>query len=103
MKRFAIISTLAAAGAFAASAGEMAAFADIDTNEDGVVTEAEFISYKTADGSMTDMEAADKFIQVDANADGTVTEDELTAAKEEWKDKDANADVEVDVETDSTY
>jgi len=50
MKRFAIISAVAATGALAASAGEMVAFTDVDANGDGAVSESEFVTYKTADG-----------------------------------------------------
>ena len=41
MKRIAIFAAAAATGAFAASAGEMAAFSDIDTDADGMITETE--------------------------------------------------------------
>ncbi|WP_300395243.1 EF-hand domain-containing protein [Henriciella sp.] len=101
MKRIAIIAAAASAGAFAASAGEMVAFTDIDANGDGVVTEAEFVTYKTADGEYTEEEASEKFVKIDANADGSVSEAELTSAMAEWKDKDVEADVDVDLETDT--
>lgn len=101
MKRFAfIVAAAAATGAFAASAGEMAAFTDIDADGDGAVTEAEFVEYKAADGDKTEAEASEKFMKVDADADGEVTEAEFDTAMEEWKDK-KDADVEVDVETDT--
>ncbi len=101
MKRFAFIAAAAAAGAFTASAGEMVAFTDIDANADGMVTEAEFVTYKTADGDVTEAEASEKFAKIDADYDGEVTEAELTAAMEEWADdKDADVDVEIDTDTD---
>ena len=105
MKRFAFIAAAAATGAFAASAGEMVAFADIDTDADGQVTEAEFTAYKTADGEVTEAEAAEKFAKIDADYDGVVTEAELTAAVEAWKAEkdDAEVDVEIDTESDSGY
>lgn len=103
MKRFAIIAATAAAGAFAASAGEAVAFTDIDANADGQVSEAEFVTYKTADGKLTEAEASEKFVKIDADADGVVTEAELTAAMEAWADEKADTDVDIDVETDSSY
>lgn len=101
MKRFAIISAVAATGALAASAGEMVAFTDVDANGDGAVSESEFVTYKTADGKHSAEEATDMFVMVDANADGSVSKAEFTAAKEAWKHKDADveADVELDVQT----
>ena len=103
MKRIAIIAAAASAGAFAASAGEMVAFTDIDTDADGVVTEAEFVTYKTADGEYTEAEATEKFVKIDADASGDITEAELTSAMEEWKEDKADAEVDVEVETDSSY
>jgi len=107
MKRFAIIAAAASAGAFAASAGEMAAFTDIDADGDGVVTESEFVTYKTADGEHTEAEATEKFAKIDADASGDVTEAELTTAMEKWEEEkeswdektDSDADVELDSET----
>lgn len=106
MKRFAIIAAIAGAGAMAASAGEMAAFTDIDANGDGQVSEAEFVSFKTADGEYTEAEASEKFAKIDADYDGVVTEAEMTAAMEAWKaekDADVDADVDVELETDTSY
>lgn len=106
MKRFAIIAAIAGAGAMAASAGETVAFTDIDANADGQISEAEFVSFKTAAGAHTEAEASEKFAKIDADFDGAVTEAELTAAMEAWdaeKDADVEADVDVDLETDTTY
>lgn len=103
MKRFAIISAIAATGALAASAGEMATFTDIDADGDGLVTEAEFVTYKTADGNHTEQEASDKFLLIDADADGAVTEAELTAAMDEWEQKDSDVEIDIETETDSSY
>ena len=103
MKRFAIMSTLAAAGALAASAGEMVAFTDIDANGDGSVSESEFVTYKIAEGEHSAQEASEMFLIVDADANGSVSKAEFTAAKEAWKRTDAevDADVELDVQTDT--
>ncbi|WP_300376603.1 EF-hand domain-containing protein [Henriciella sp.] len=109
MKRIAIFAAAAATGAFAASAGEMAAFSDIDTDADGMITETEFVAHKTADGEVTEQEASDKFAKIDADFDGSITEAEMTAAKEQWKDKEAGADAgmgmeaETEMEGDTSY
>lgn len=102
MKRFAFIAAATATAALGATAGEMVAFTDIDADADGMVTEAEFVSYKTADGKYTEEEAAEKFAKIDADYDGSVTEAELTTAMEAWADE-KDADVDIEVETDSGY
>lgn len=92
MKRFAIIlAGAAAAGTFAASAGEMTAFGDIDTDASGTISQEEFVTWKTADGDVTEAEATEKFAMVDADYDGEVTEAEYEEAKEDWaEEKDAS-------------
>ena len=102
MKRFVIIAAGAAAGALAASAGD---FADIDTDANGTVSEAEFTAYKTAEGDTTEAEAAEKFAMIDADYDGEVTEAEMEEAKEEWEDKksDRMSGDMSDTDTDTDY
>ncbi|HIG23397.1 hypothetical protein [Henriciella sp.] len=100
MKRFAIIlAGAAAAGTFAASAGEMTAFGDIDTDASGTISQEEFVTWKTADGDVTEAEATEKFAMVDADYDGEVTEAEYEEAKEDWaEEKDASDDMTDDSE-----
>ena len=103
MKRFAVILAGAtAAGALAASAGEMASFSDIDTDGNGTVSQEEFVSWKTADGEKTEAEATEKFTMIDANYDGEISEAEYDEAKANWSDKedDAASDT-MDMDTDT--
>ena len=107
MKRFAIIlAGAAAAGAFAASAGEMSAFGDVDADASGTISQEEFVAWKTADGDVTEAEATEKFAMIDADYDGEVSEAEYEEAKEAWAEKeDASDDMtdESDMGADTDY
>ena len=93
MKRFAIvIAGAAAAGALAASAGEMSAFSDVDTDASGTISQEEFVAWKTADGDVTEAEATEKFAMIDADYDGEVSEAEYDEAKEAWAEKEDASD-----------
>ena len=93
MKRFAIVMAgAAAAGALAASAGEMLAFGDVDTDASGTISQEEFVAWKTADGDVTEAEATEKFAMIDADYDGEVSEAEYEEAKEAWAEKEDASD-----------
>lgn len=78
-------AALLAGAAFAGDYAEK--FAEMDSDGDTIVTEAEFTAYKTADGETTAEEAASKFAVL-AGTDGELTLDELTAAMEVEKDSE---------------
>ena len=59
--------------------GHAEKFAAMDTDGDGIVTEAEYTAYATADGETTAEEASAKFVIL-AGSDGELTLAELTAA-----------------------
>lgn len=90
MIRFTLISAAALVGAMGAYAGEKSTFAEVDTNADGFISASEFIAHKTADGKLTDAEAATKFEQL-AGQDGQISEEEWEAAKAD-RDSDATVD-----------
>ncbi|RIJ25986.1 hypothetical protein D1224_02395 [Henriciella barbarensis] len=93
MKRFAIVfAGAAAAGALAASAGEISAFGDVDTDASGTISKEEFVSWKTADGDVTEAAATENFVMIDADYDGEVSEAEYEEAKEAWGEKEDAAD-----------
>jgi hypothetical protein len=81
MKRIMITTGLAAfAIAGAAAAGDwQAKFDGMDTNSDGVVSEAEFTTYKTTGGDTTEADAREKFLVL-AGPDGELTLAEFEAA-----------------------
>lgn len=64
----------------AAFAGSPADYhAKMDANADGAVTEAEFVSYKTADGKVSAEDASAKFVKI-AGDDGDLSVADLEAA-----------------------
>ncbi len=72
-------------------------FEKIDANADGVVTQAEYVSYKTADGKYTSEKATASFTKV-AGDDGQLTLAEFEGAmkkasksKKDCKKKDTAA------------
>ncbi len=75
-------AVLTAAGAFSlAHANPSEHFNKIDTNADGVVNEAEFVAYKTANYDYSAEEAAEKFSKI-AGDDGQLTLVEFGTALE---------------------
>ncbi|MEL7041769.1 MAG: hypothetical protein AAGL90_09600 [Pseudomonadota bacterium] len=85
MTRFALIG-VAAFCAFGASASEDVAFASVDTNADGFVSESEFIAWKTADGTVSTADAVVQFIEIDSDASGLISLAEMEAALATAKD-----------------
>jgi len=89
MIRITLISAAAFAGAMVAQADEKPLFTDVDTNFDGVITQEEFVAYKTADGSKTEAEAVEKFAEI-AGDDGLISLEEWNAAMDAYRDKKAD-------------
>ena len=78
-------ATLLAGAALAGDHAEK--FAAMDTDADGIVTEAEFTAYALAGGETTAEEASAKFVVL-AGSDGELTLAEMTAAMEVQKDSE---------------
>lgn len=83
-----IVSAAFAAGAFAPAFAGSAAdyFTKMDTNADGVVTQAEYVSYKTAGGKHTAEKAEASFTKM-AGDDAQLTMAELEGAMKAYKAK----------------
>ena len=80
MKRFTLALVVTGAFALAAHAGDPAEkFAEMDVDTDGLVTDAEFLSWTSANTDYTVEEASAKFAEL-AGEDGVLTLDELEAA-----------------------
>lgn len=88
MTRIAILSAVAFC-AFSASAGENVSFSTVDTNADGMISETEFVAWKTAKGDVSAADALVKFIEIDTDASGMISEAEMQAAQDA-KEKDAS-------------
>lgn len=91
MKRTLLTLSASACFAFAASAGADVTFSAIDTNTDGYVTEAEYITHATASGDVSSTEALVEFIAIDADASGTISQLEMTAAMDAEDDDGGDA------------
>ena len=75
------LSALAFAGSGLAGDWQIE-FDAMDANSDGVVTEAEFVADRTADGAITEEEAQNTFAVI-AGTDGALMPDEFAAARDQ--------------------
>jgi hypothetical protein len=91
MKRTSILAAGLIATALAAHAGEMPGLPSYDTDADGQISKAEFVTAKTADGTISEEQAVEKFIKADTDANGYLSQAEYTAALEAWKAAKAKA------------
>ena len=85
MQRTPFLVAAAFATALMGHAGEMPDFSGLDTDFDGRISEAEFVSWKTAGHRMTEAEAVAKFTKFDADGDGWIIEAEYNAAIDAWR------------------
>ncbi len=94
MRRFCFLSAAAMATALMGHAGELPDFSDFDVDADGVISQAEFVAYKTTEGRLSDADAMAKFIRFDLNGDGELTKPEMSKAVEAWRSQAEPSDVE---------
>ena len=80
MTRIAILGMFALC-ALGAHAGEDVQFSTVDSDGDGVISEREFVSWKTSLGEASPADALVRFIEIDVDSSGGITEAELEAAK----------------------
>lgn len=88
MSKYLILSGLVFC-TLSASAGEEIAFATVDANNDGFVSESEFVSWKTADASVSPVDALIEFIEIDSDASGMISEAEMQAAMAKTEEEPA--------------
>lgn len=90
MIRTTLISAAAFAGALAAQAGDLPAFAEVDTNFDGMISQEEFVAYATVGGEYTEEKAIEKFEKISGDDDMITVEawTEAAAEYDEKKDED---------------
>jgi len=100
MQRTPFLIAAAFATALMGHAGEMPDFAGLDTDADGKVSEAEFVSWKTSDGRTQEAEAVAKFARFDHDGDGWILEAEYNAAIDAWRTGPAHRVQDVNSDTD---
>ncbi len=87
MTRLVSLAVLGLFGGALAYAQDTLTFADIDVNNDGYVSQNEFIAFTVADGEVTAAEAMAKFTMLDADGNGVLTEQEMKPAEGEDSDQ----------------
>jgi len=80
MTRIAILGMISLC-ALGAQAGEDVQFSTVDADGDGVISEREFVSWKTSLGEASPADALVRFIEIDVDSSGGITEAEMEAAK----------------------
>ena len=70
---------------FLVTAGEMPDFSLLDLDDDGLISEDEYVSYSDSAGTASESEAKAKFTKFDLNSNGTVSEEELADALAAWR------------------
>ena len=71
-------------------AGEMPDFSGLDTDADGRISEAEFVSWKTSGERKSEAEAVAKFSKFDKDGDGWIIEAEYNSAIDAWRAQPAD-------------
>ncbi len=94
MRRYCFLSAAAMATALMGHAGELPDFSDFDADAAGVISQAEFVAYKTTEGRLSEADALAKFIRFDLNSDGELTQPELSKASEAWRSSETLSDFE---------
>ncbi|MHA7856539.1 MAG: hypothetical protein ACX94D_00525 [Henriciella sp.] len=90
MTRIAILGLFALC-ALGAQAGEDVQFSTLDSDADGVISEREYVSWKTSLGEASPADALIGFIAIDVDSSGDITEAELEAAKVAFDPKNENS------------
>ena len=85
VRRSGFLVTAAMMTALMGHAGEMPDFSRLDLDNDGLISEDEFVSYKANAGKASEAEAKAKFTKLDLNSNGTVSEEELADAIDTWR------------------
>ena len=85
MTRTGFLLTAAMITALMGHAGEMPDFSHYDLDNDGLITEDEYVSYQTGTRQASESEAVAKFTKIDLNQNRRVTEEELAIALDGWR------------------
>ncbi|RAN33811.1 EF-hand domain-containing protein [Hyphomonas pacifica] len=85
IRRTSFLVTAAMMTALMGHAGEMPDFSLLDLDDDVLITEDEFVSYKANAGIVSEAEAKAKFTKLDLNSNRTVSKEELAEALDAWR------------------
>ena len=85
IRRNSFLVTAAMMTALMGHAGEMPDFSQLDLDDDGLISEDEFVSYTANAGMASEAEAKARFTKFDLNSNGTVSEEELADALAAWR------------------
>ena len=85
IRRSSFLVTAAMMTALMGHAGEMPDFSLLDLDDDGLISEDEYVSYSDSAGTASESEAKAKFTKFDLNSNGTVSEEELADALAAWR------------------
>ncbi len=85
VRRTSFLVTAAMMTALMGHAGEMPDFSLLDLDADGLITEDEYVSFRSSAGRASEAEAKAKFTKFDLDSNGTVSEKELADAIDTWR------------------
>ena len=83
--RSSFLFTAAMMTALMGHAGEMPDFSLLDLDNDGLISEDEFVSWRTGTRESSESEAIAKFTKIDLDLNHRVTEEELNTALDAWR------------------
>ena len=85
VRRGSFLVTAAMMTALMGHAGEMPDFSLLDLDDDGLISEDEYVSHTASAGTASEAEAKAKFTKFDLNSNGTVSEEEMADALAAWR------------------
>jgi Ca2+-binding EF-hand superfamily protein len=93
VRRASFLLAAAMMTALAGHADQLPDFSLFDVDDDGLISEDEYVSQQTGSRRATESEAVAKFAKLDLDQNHTVTEDELFAAVQAWRGLDKDTSV----------
>ena len=93
IRRSSFLVTAAMMTALMGHAGEMPDFSQLDLDDDGLISEDEFVSHHANASAASEAEAKARFTKLDLNSNGTVSEEELADALAAWRGRSEDSAV----------
>jgi Ca2+-binding EF-hand superfamily protein len=92
-RRAGFLMTAAMMTALAGHADQLPDFSQFDLDDDGLISEDEYVSHQTGTRRANESEALAKFARFDLDQNHTVSEDELRRAVDAWRGTDDDTSV----------